>query len=119
MATGIGAGFTCHNPYAGVRLGAKFGQKFIVGWILAPCYLLKSLALCLCMHQNRACSKKGQVLSNYQAEYETDGQAKGTAKGAVEGAVEGGLDVGLDVGLGIEAHNGPLSPVQSTTRKNA
>jgi len=42
---------------------------------------------------------------------EADEGADGQAKGKVEGEVEGGLDV--------EAHKGPLPPVQRGTRRNA
>jgi hypothetical protein len=59
------------------------------------------------MHQNRACSKKGQVLSKQEAEGEADGQVKGEVKGGFEG------------GLDVEALKGPQSLVQRGTRRNA
>ena len=86
-------------------------KSLFAGLILALCYLLKCLAPPLIMHQNRACSKKGQVLSEQEAEQEAEREADGQVKGEVEGGFEGGLDV--------EALKGPQSLVQRGTRRNA
>ena len=48
MAAGIGAGFTSCKPTAWVRLGAKFGQKFIcrvdIGALLSAAKLSSMVA---------------------------------------------------------------------------
>ena len=86
-------------------------KSLFAGLILALCYLLKCLAPPLVMHQIRARSKKGQVLSEQEVEQEAEQEADGQVKGEVEGGFEGGLDV--------EDLKGPQSLVQRGTRRNA
>lgn len=56
-------------------MGAKFRRKFVCWADIDALFLLKRLVVVLFMHQNRACSKKGQGLSYIEDDEKADDEA--------------------------------------------
>lgn len=56
-------------------MGAKFRRKFVCWADIDALFLLKRLVVVLFMHQNRACSKKGQGLSYKEDDEKADEKA--------------------------------------------